>query len=245
MGRGMLAALWAVLLAAPASHVMAQDARIAVAANFSAAAEALGEAFAGETGFTIALSFASTGALYAQITQGAPFDAFLSADAAAPARLPGEGHGEADTVFTYATGRLVLFSAVEGLVTGPESLEGDFNRLAIAEPQSAPYGAAAVEALEALGLLEELAPKLVIGQNIAQTFQFVETGNAELGFVAFSQITGRGEGSHWVVDEALHSPIRQDAILLSENQAAAAFLEFLKSDAGMAIIESCGYAAIR
>lgn len=235
----ILSALFS-LLAVPA---LAQDAQIAVAANFTAAAEELGAAFAEETGQTIGFSFGATGALYTQITQGAPFDALLSADAATPARLADEGHGDGKSVFSYAIGKLVLFSTIEGLATGPESLEGAFANIAIAEPAAAPYGAAAIETLDALGLTETLRPKFVIGQNISQTHQFVDTGNAELGFAAYSQVIGREDGSQWLVDETLYSPITQDAILLStDNEAAAAFLDFLRSEAGTAIIESYGYA---
>ncbi|WP_116655035.1 molybdate ABC transporter substrate-binding protein [Pelagibacterium sediminicola] len=228
------------LLAVPA---FAQDAQIAVAANFTAAAEELGAAFAEETGQTIGFSFGATGALYTQIIQGAPFDALLSADAATPARLADEGHSDGKSIFSYAIGKLVLFSTIEGLVTGPESLEGEFANIAIAEPAAAPYGAAAIETLDALGLTETLRSKFVIGQNISQTHQFVDTGNAELGFVAYSQVIGREDGSQWLVDETLYSPITQDAILLStDNEAAAAFLDFLRSGTGTAIIESYGYA---
>lgn len=234
---------FAAALGLAASPALAQDAQVAVAANFTAAAEELGAAFLAETGQEIAFSFGATGALYAQVTQGAPFDAFLSADAATPARLADEGLGVADSLFSYAIGKLVLFSTIEGLATGPESLEGDFNHLSIAEPAAAPYGAAAIETLDALGLTESLEPKFVIGQNISQAYQFVDTGNAELGFVALSQVIGRADGSQWVVDEALYTPITQDAVLLNaDNAAAAAFLEFLKSDTGTAIIESYGYA---
>jgi len=222
--------------------VLAKDAQIAVAANFTAAAEELGAAFAEETGQTVGFSFGATGALYTQITQGAPFDAFLAADTATPARLADEGAGDADSVFSYAIGKLVLFSTIEGLASGPDSLEGDFNAIAIAEPAAAPYGTAAIEVLDALGLTKALTPKIVTGQNISQTHQFVDTANAELGFVAYSQVIGREDGSHWLVDEMLYSPITQDAILLStDNEAAAGFLDFLRSDAGVAIIESYGY----
>lgn len=234
------AVLFATVLAAPG---LAQDASIAVAANFTAAAEDLSAAFKEETGLDIALSFGATGQFYAQISQGALFDAFLAADAATPARIAQEGLGVPESVFSYAIGTLVLFSTEEGLVTGPESLEGEFAHLAIAEPAAAPYGAAAIETLEALGLREALEPKFVVGQNISQTYQFVDTGNAELGFVALSQVIGRDDGSRWVVDADLYAPITQDAVLLNaDNEAAAQFLEFLRSETGTAIIESYGYA---
>lgn len=224
------------------SPAFAQDAQIAVAANFTEAAQELGAAFAQETGMSVGFSFGATGQLYAQITQGAPFAAFLSADAATPARLIEEELGVAGSDFTYAVGKLVLFSAEEGRVAGPESLEGDFERLSIAEPAAAPYGAAAIETLDALGLTETLSPKFVVGQNISQAHQFVDTGNAELGFVALAQVINREGGSYWVVEETLYAPILQDAVLLdADNDTAAAFLDFLQSDGGRAIIESYGY----
>lgn len=233
----------ALLGSVAAFPVLAQDAQVAVAANFTAAAEELGAAFFAETGQQVAFSFGATGGLYAQVTQGAPFDAFLSADAATPARLMDEGYGVEGSLFSYAIGKLVLFSTIDGLVSGPESLEGDFQHLSIAEPAAAPYGAAAIETLEALGLRAALEPKFVVGQNISQAYQFVDTANAELGFVALSQVIGRTDGSRWVVDESYYTPITQDAVLLNaDNDAAAAFLEFLQSAAGTAIIESYGYA---
>lgn len=236
-----IAALAILAASGPAS---AQDARIAVAANFTATAQKLGAAFTAETGSEIAFSFGSTGQLYAQITQGAPFDAFLSADVATPARLLDEGLATEGSDFTYAVGKLVLFSTLPDLVTGPQSLKGNFTHLAIAEPAAAPYGAAAMEVIEALNLTEALAGKLVIGQNISQTYQFVDTANAELGFVALSQVAGRTDGSRWVV-ENLHTPITQDAVLLdADNQPAIAFLDFLVTDAARTIIRSDGYGTI-
>lgn len=229
----------AMFFAVPAQ---AQDAQIAVAANFTAAAKELGAAFAAETGREVGFSFGSTGQLYAQITQGAPFDAFLAADAARPALLLDEGLAVEGSGFTYAVGQLVLYSADPERVTGPESFEGDFERLAIAEPAAAPYGAAAVETIAALGQTDALAGKLVVGQNISQTFQFVATGNAELGFVALSQTIGREGGSRWVVGPELYTPITQDAVLLDPgNETAAAFLDFLSTDAAREIITAYGY----
>lgn len=234
-----LFAFAALALALPAH---AQDAQIAVAANFTAAAEELGGAFTDETGREIGFSFGATGQLYAQVTQGAPFDAFLSADAATPARLLDEGLAVEGSGFTYAVGQLVLFSTDPELVSGPESLEGEFAQLAIAEPAAAPYGAAAVEVIEVLGLTEALADRLVIGQNISQTYQFVDTSNAELGFVALSQVIGREDGSRWVVDTGLYTPITQDAVLLTENNTAADFLDFIRtSETAREIIASYGY----
>ncbi|WMT89320.1 molybdate ABC transporter substrate-binding protein [Pelagibacterium sp. H642] len=234
-----LFAFAALALAFPAH---AQDAQIAIAPNFTAAVEQLGAAFTEETGQEVGFSFGATGQLYAQITQGAPFDAFLSADAATPARLLEEGLAVEGSGFTYAVGQLVLFSTDPERVTGPESLEGDFARLAIAEPAAAPYGAAAAEVIEALGLTEALADRLVIGQNISQTYQFVDTSNAELGFVALSQVIGREDGSRWVVDAELYTPITQDAVLLTDNEVAADFFDFVKtSEAAHEIIASFGY----
>jgi molybdate transport system substrate-binding protein len=226
-------------LSAPAS---AQGAQIAAAANFTSAAHELAAAFTAETGQKVAFSFGATGQLYAQITQGAPFDALLSADSAIPARLLDEGLGVKGSDFTYAVGKLVLFSTLPDLVTGPQSLEDNFTHLAIAEPAAAPYGAAAIEVIEALGLTEALTGKLVIGQNISQTYQFVDTANAELGFVALSQVAARTDGSRWVVEDDLYTPITQDAVLLNaDNQTAVAFLDFLSSDTARAIVETYGY----
>jgi len=234
----------ALAILAASGPATAQDARIAVAANFTATAQKLGAAFTAETGSEIVFSFGSTGQLYAQITQGAPFDAFLSADAATPARLLDEGLATEGSGFTYAVGKLVLFSTLPDLVTGPQSLKGNFTHLAIAEPAAAPYGAAAMEVIEALNLTEALAGKLVIGQNISQTYQFVDTANAELGFVALSQVAGRTDGSRWVVED-LHTPITQDAVLLdADNRPAIAFLDFLVTDAARTIIRSDGYGTI-
>lgn len=225
-----------------AGAASAQDAQIAVAANFTAAAEELAAAFGAETGHEIGFSFGATGQLYAQITQGAPFDALLAADDERPAMLVEEGLAEADTLFTYAIGQLALFSIEPDRVTGPESLEGDFTQLAIAEPAAAPYGAAAVETIAALGLTEAVADRLVTGQNISQTYQFIDTGNAELGFVALSQIIEREDGSRWIVDADLYTPIAQDAVLVNaDNDVARAFLEFMQGEEGRAIIATYGY----
>ncbi|MCD7060553.1 molybdate ABC transporter substrate-binding protein [Pelagibacterium xiamenense] len=237
-----LIAIITLVLGTGISPAPAQNAQVAVAANFTAAAEDLAEAFAVETGLEIGLSFGATGQLYAQITQGAPFDAFLAADTERPGLLVEAGLAVGASRFTYAVGRLALFSADPALAAGPESLEGDFERLAIAEPGAAPYGAAAVEVIAALGLTDALADRLVIGQNIAQAYQFVATSNAELGFVALSQIAAGEGGSHWVVPEEMHAPIAQDAVLLdARNEAASAFLGFLASARAREIIEAHGY----
>ena len=225
---------------------VADEVRAAVAANFTGAANEIAEAFAAATGHEVVLSFGSTGQLFAQITHAAPFDVFLAADAARPERLVADGFAVVESRFTYAVGKLVLWSADPGLVTGEATLaSGQFDKLAIADPAAAPYGAAAVAVIEALGLTELLMPRLVTGASIAQTFQFIETGNAELGFIALSQIVGTNAGSRWVVPQSLCPAIRQDAVLLSHaagNEAAIAFLSFLAGDEARHIIESHGYA---
>jgi molybdate transport system substrate-binding protein len=223
----------------------AAEVQVAVAANFSAAAQEIGVLFAEATGHTVRFSFASSGQLYAQITQGAPFDVFLAADRRYPMRAVRDGHAVAGSGFTYASGRLVLFSADAGRVTGSASLEtGEFTRLAIANPALAPYGAAAVEVLAALDLSDRLRSKLVRGNNVAQTYQFVITGNAELGFVALSQVISHGQGSRWIVPRELHSEIAQDAVLLhrgADNEVAQAFLAFLRGLAAAAVKARYGY----
>ena len=220
--------------------------QVAVAANFTDAAKAIGAAFTAETGHEAVFSFGSTGQLYTQITQGAPFDALLSADDIRPAKAVADGLGEAGSVFTYAIGQLALWSAEPGLVDGPEALQDpDLTRIAIANPKTAPYGAAAVQAMQKLGVYDSLLPKIVQGDSITQTFQFVATGNAEIGFVALSQVVGRTDGSLWLVDPSLYDPIRQDAVLLGHgagNPAARAFLDFLKGETASGIIAGFGYA---
>lgn len=237
-------ALAAALLAA--WHAAAGEARIAVAANFTATARAIGEAFTNRTGHQPIFSFGASGQLFAQIRQGAPFELLLSADEIHPERAIAEGLGVPGTAFTYAIGRLALHSAEPDRVTGPEALASDtFHRLAIANPQVAPYGAAALEVLRHLGLAERLMPKLVQGQSVTQAYQFIATGNAELGFVALAQLAGSEAGSTWVVPQELHAPIRQHAVLLRAGEAspaARAFLAFLRGDEAAAIIRGHGYA---
>ena len=220
--------------------------QVAVAANFTDAAKAIGAAFTAETGHEAVFSFGSTGQLYTQITQGAPFDALLSADDIRPAKAVADGLGEAGSVFTYAIGQLALWSAEPGLVDGPGALQDpDLTRIAIANPKTAPYGAAAVQAMQKLGVYDSLLPKIVQGDSITQTFQFVATRNAEVGFVALSQVVSQSDGSLWLVDPSLYDPIRQDAVLLSHgagNPAARAFLDFLKGETASAIIAGFGYA---
>ena len=243
---GVPAGVLGLLLAWAAPGVLHGDeVRAAVAANFSAAAQEIGALFAAATDHTARFSFGSSGQLYAQITQGAPFDVYLAADRRYPRRILSEGHGVPDSGFTYAVGRLVLFSAAAGRVNGSAGLEsGDFTWLAIANPGLAPYGAAAVEVLTALGLSERLRSRLVYGNNVAQTYQFVITGAAELGFVALAQVITHDQGSRWVVPLELHSEIAQDAVLLQrggDNEAALAFLAFLRGPAAAAVKARYGY----
>jgi molybdate transport system substrate-binding protein len=220
----------------------AETATIAVAANFTALAEELAEIFAEETGHRPMLSFGSTGQLYAQISQGAPFEVFLAAGDERPRIAIEEGFAVGGTAFTYALGRLVLYSPGRDVSDGEAALREPFGKLAIADPAAAPYGAAAIETLEALGLYDATKGRLVTGENISQTLQFVETGNAELGFVAASQVVGRPH--QWLVPSDLHQPIRQDAVLLKPGEtsdAARAFLDFLQSGEAVALIEAAGY----
>ncbi|MFZ2099898.1 MAG: molybdate ABC transporter substrate-binding protein [Oricola sp.] len=243
--RGALGGIALVVAALLADTALAGEAKVAVAANFTDAANEIAAAFKAETGHEAVLSFGSTGQLYTQITQDAPFEVLLSADDIRPAKAVEDGLGVAGSTFTYAIGRIVLWSADAGLVKGEETLKaGGFDKIALANPETAPYGAAAVEAMKALGVHDALAAKIVQGNNIAQTFQFVETGNAELGFVAASQIAGTDAGSRWEVPADLYTPIRQDAVLLKKgegNEAATAFLDFLKSPAAAAVIGKYGY----
>ena len=221
----------------------ADNVNVAVAANFTNVAEQLAPLFAAETGHEVVYSFGATGQLYTQITQGAPFQVLLAADAIRPSKAVDEGLGVPGSVFTYAIGALALYSTVLDVSDGEAVLTGGaFNKLAIADPATAPYGVAAEQTLAALGLTEAMAAKLVTGENISQTLQFVETGNAELGFVAASQVVGKP--GVWRVPASLHEPIRQDAVLLrsGENQPAAVeFMEFLRSPAAVSVIEAAGY----
>ncbi len=246
----ILVAAWVILASVPAAPpALAGETKVAVAASFTEAAREIASAFAAATGHQALLSFGATGQLHAQIAQGAPFEVFLAADDDRPALAVADGLAVEGTVFTYAIGRLVLYCAEAGRATGARALKrGDFRQLAIANPQTAPYGAAAVEALRSLGLLGTLQPKIVQGQSIAQAFQFVESGNAELGFVALGQVLRKPVGSYWIVPQELYRPIRQDAVLLKAgeaNAAAAAFLEFLRGGEAAAIIEQYGFALDR
>ncbi len=234
---------------AGAAGLQAGEVTVAVASNFTAPAKRIAADFERATGHRAQLSFGATGRFYAQIRNGAPFEVLLAADADTPARLEAEGAAVAGSRFTYAVGRLALWSAKPGRVDarGEVLRAGSFAHLALANPKLAPYGAAAIEAMTALRLLEALQPKFVQGENIAQAHQFVASGNAELGFVALSQVfqDGRvGSGSAWIVPASLHRPIRQEAVLLlpgTGRPAAAAFLAYLRGERAKAIIAAFGY----
>lgn len=227
----------------------AEQVNVAVAANFTAAMQRLAPEFGRATGYKLTASYGATGKLYAQIVNGAPFDALLSADDETPLRLEREGLGVAGTRFTYAIGRIVLWSSGAVIVddSGEVLKAGDFAHLAIANPKTAPYGAAAEQTLRRLGAWNRVAPRLVYGENISQTLQFVSSGNAQLGFVALAQVRALAElqrGSQWLVPAELHDPLRQDAILLkraADNKGARAFLAFLRSPRAKAVIEELGY----
>jgi molybdate transport system substrate-binding protein len=237
----LLAALAALAACSPPPRSLS----VAVAANFTEPSKEIARLFELSTGYTAVMSFGSTGQLFAQITQEAPFEVFLAADQETPRKAIEAGLAVEETLTTYAVGRIVLFSAGLDLSDGAAVLRGgQFGRIAVANPSTAPYGRAALETLQALGIEDELRGKIAQGNNISQTLQFVETGNAELGFVAQSQVTGKPSGSMWLVPESLHSPIRQDAVLLKKgagNAAAKAFMTFLKSPDGRKVVEKYGY----
>jgi molybdate transport system substrate-binding protein len=238
-----------LLFVAYATSLRAEEAMVAVAANFSAPMQQIAALFQKETGHQIKLSFGASGGIYAQIKNGAPFDLFLSADQLTPQKLEAEGLGVPNSRFTYATGQLVLWSKQEGLVDakGHVLQNKSIQRIALANPKLAPYGAAAMETMTNLGLLKELQSKLVQGDNIAQTYQFVSTQNAQIGFVALSQVFANGNmtsGSAWIVPGNLHQPIQQDVILLrkgQDNKAATALLLYLKGEQAKKIMKSFGY----
>ena len=236
-------------LALASAAALAEEIQVAVAANFTAPMKLIAADFEKDTGHKAVLTFGATGKFYAQISNGAPFEVFLAADDETPARLEKEGAAVNGSRFTYATGKLVLWSAQTGLVDaqGEVLKKGDFKKIAIAAPKLAPYGAAAVETMNKLGLQAALEPKLVQGESIGQAFSFVSTGNAELGFIALSQVYEGGKiksGSAWIVPDKLHSPIRQDAVLLAkakDSKAAAQLMAYLKTDKAKAVIRAFGY----
>jgi molybdate transport system substrate-binding protein len=242
---------WICVLAALACcTARAAEVNVAVAANFAAPMQLIAESFERESGHKAKLAFGSTGKFYAQIKNGAPFDVLLAADDETPARLVQEGAADPASRFTYAIGSLVLWSTKPGFVdaNGEVLRRGAYRKLALANPKTAPYGRAAIETLATLGLLSAAEPKFVQGENIAQTFQFVSSGNAELGFVALSQVMKDGKvqhGSAWIVPAAMHQPIRQGAVLLAGargSAAARALLEHLKGDDARKVMRSFGYA---
>ncbi len=238
------------LFAAFAASAHADEVSVAVAANFTAPMQKIAAEFEKDSGHKAVLSFGATGKFYAQINNGAPFGILLAADDTTPAKLAQEGKGVAASRFTYAIGQLVLWSKQAGYVDdkGAVLKTGDYRHIAIANPKLAPYGLAAMETLKNLGLTDQVTPKIVQGENIGQTYQFAASGNAQLGFVALSQVMEDGklrEGSAWIVPSTMHEPIRQDAIVLNsakDNAAATALMEYLKGDKARAIIKSYGYA---
>jgi len=241
---GLLVAFFSLAVSSQAANVS-----VAVAANFTAPMQKIAKAFEQETGHKAMLSFGSTGNFYAQIRNGAPFHVLLAADDDTPLKIEQEGLGVPGSRFTYAIGKLVLWSKQPGLVDDKGDIlrSGTFARIAIANPKLAPYGAAAIDTMAKLGLLPVLQPRFVQGENIAQTYQFIATENAPLGFVALSQVLVDGkivQGSAWIVPAGLHAPIAQDALVLSagkDNPAATALMDFLRSDRAKVLIRSYGY----
>ena len=237
-------AVWSLAWSAQAAEVS-----VAVAANFTAPMRKIAARFEQDTGHKATLAFGSTGRFYAQIRNGAPFEVLLAADDETPARIEREGLGVSGSSYTYAIGKLVLWSKQPTLVDakGLVLQSASFDKIAVADPKLAPYGAAAMETMAKRGVLDALRPRFVQGENIAQTHQFVATQNAALGFVAMSQVYADGrltEGSAWPVPADLHTPIRQDAVLLTKGQtnpAAVALLQYLKGDKARAIIRAYGY----
>lgn len=241
--------LFCLLTATIVTLAQADEVQVAVAANFTGPMQVIAPLFERDTGHKAIPSFGATGKFYAQVVNGAPFEVLLAADDETPARMVREGHAVAGTPFTYAIGTLVLWSAKADFVDDKGEIlkKGGFRHLAIANPKTAPYGAAALQAMGRLGVADNLKPLFVQGENIAQTQQFVATGAAELGFIAYSQVikNGRiGSGSGWIVPAKLYDPIRQDAVILARGRdkpAALALLNYLKGDKAKAIIRSFGY----
>ncbi|MEJ3662301.1 molybdate ABC transporter substrate-binding protein [Pseudomonas fragi] len=231
------------------ASAQADEVQVAVAANFTAPIQAIARDFQQDTGHKLIAAYGATGQFYTQIKNGAPFEVFLAADDSTPEKLEKEGDIVPGSRFTYAIGTLAMWSAKDGYIDGTDKvlLANQFKHLSIANPKAAPYGLAATQVLAKLGLTDKVKAKIVEGQNITQAYQFVSTGNAELGFVALSQIYKDGkvsEGSAWIVPEAMHDPIRQDAVILKKgehNPAAQALAEYLKGPKATAIIKSYGY----
>ena len=245
-----LGGVLAVAAAAWSFTARAEEISVAVAANFTEPMKKIAEAFQHSTGHTVAASYGATGRFYSQIKSGAPFQVLLAADDETPAKLEMEGDAVGGTRFTYAIGKLALWSSREAIVdaNGAVLKGGGFDHLAIANPKLAPYGAAAVATMQAMGVYDALSPKFVTGENIAQAYQFVATGNALLGFVAYSQLIGDDgklrPGSMWLVPQKYYPPIRQDAVLLGKGRDSAAakgLLAYLKGPQARKVIEAYGY----
>ncbi len=239
----LLASLFLVVVPAHADEIS-----VAVAANFTAPMKLIAAEFERDSGHKLVTSFGSTGKFYAQIKNGAPFEVLLTADDETPDKLMKEGAAVSGSAFTYAIGKLVLWSAKPGLVdsAGAVLKRDDFAHLSLAEPKLAPYGAAGVEAMKALRVYEAIQPKIVTAENITQAYQFISSGNAELGFVALSQVLkdGKIDGSSWLVPANLYSPIRQDAVILEKGRgkpAVDALMKYIRGDKAKAIIKSFGY----
>jgi len=242
----LLAAIGAGFIAC-AAH--AAEVQIAVAANFTAPIKEIAAEFEKDTGHKVVASFGPTGGFYTQIKNGAPFEVFFAADDTTPEKLEKEGDTVAGSRWTYAVGKLVLWSSTPGYVDdkGEVLKKNEFKHLSIGNPKTAPYGLAGIQTMEKLGLAEAIKPKLVEGSNITQAYQFVATGNAELGFVALSQVYKDGKitgGSAWIVPADLYEPIKQDAVILSkgkDNPAAKALADYLKGPKAIAVIKAYGY----
>ncbi len=243
-------ALFVASLTVTALAARAGEVSVAVAANFAGPLARLSAGFTAATGHVLKVSSGATGKFYAQVVSGAPFEVLIAADDETPKKLIAEGHAMAGTNFTYAIGRLVLWSAQPGLVDAQGAVlgsSGAFRHLAIANPKVAPYGAAALQVLKARGLTDALTPTLVTAESIAQAYQFAATGNAELAFVALSQVALPGKpptGSFWLVPQSLYGEIRQDAVLLragEKNPAAVALLAYLKREPAQQMIRDFGY----
>ena len=248
-GRGLAGGVLALVAMTVAIPAVADDVNVAVAANFTAPMKQIAADFEKDTGHKAILSFGSTGKFYTQIREGAPFQVFFAADDETPARIEKEGGAVAGTRMTYAIGKLVLWSKQSSVVDdkGAVLKSGKAERIAIADPKLAPYGAAAVETMTKMGVYEQLKGKIVQGESIGQAYQFAASGNAPMGFVALSQVYADGklkEGSAWIVPADLYSPIRQDVLVLEkgkDNPAAKALVEYIKGDKARAVIKSFGY----
>jgi molybdate transport system substrate-binding protein len=244
---GRLAMVCAVALLYGCREAPSRIVHVAVAANFAGVQNELAQRFTQQTGDTVRPSVGATGQLYAQIKNGAPFDVFLSADAERPRLLEEEGLAANDARFTYAIGQLVLYAPRRdsSSAAGPELLKSKFTHIAIANPAIAPYGAAALETIKRLSADSAVAGKVVQGESLTQTLQFVTSGAADLGFVALSQVLKEPAHTYWVVPREYHNEIVQDAVLLrtaENNPPARAYLEFLRSAEAQAIIKAHGYA---